>query len=247
MHTLLRSILLLLVLLPEAYSAEPVFRLPPNHQSQYRIEKFATHVGDINYQLNYQNNVIRYSSVATAKGLAAFFISSKPEESSILNWPENAPQSLPRQQSFDYIQEKQHKKNQHITFNYTQANEVQIDGSYKNRQYNLQSAQPVWSRQLIPLLMSSDLLLRPETTHNSFYITDKGKIQKYTYTLQTTENIKFENKPHSTLKFKITKEGSQRISYAWLSADYFYLPLKIEQYKGADLTVRMYLTYLKLD
>ncbi|RDH81301.1 MAG: hypothetical protein DIZ80_14460 [endosymbiont of Galathealinum brachiosum] len=226
---------------------ETSFILPPNHQSLYSMEKYGSHVGEMKNKLHYKDGTINYTSSAEAKGLASLFIKAEPKETSILNWPENKQSSLPQQLSFSYIQGKKHKKNQQIMFEHVETGETQITGSYKFKPYSLQSTQTVWGRQLLPLLMSSDLQLDPHTTSNSFYITDKGHLQKYTYTLVTSEDIKFKNKIQPVLKFKLSREGSRRMSYVWLSRDHYYLPLKIEQYKDGDLNVRMLMTHLNLD
>ncbi len=242
--------LLILALSSAGLSAEPVqattFKLPPNHHSTYLIEKYDTVVGEMKNDLNYENGVIHYQSTATAKGLASLFIGTDPSESSVLNWPDNKQQALPRQQSYDYIQEKQHKKNQHMVFNYTDDDKALINGSYKNKDYYIESEQPVWARQFLPLLMSSDLQLNPNITEHSFLITNKGRMQKYTYTLEGDETLEFNNKKLAVKKFKITKKDSRRMSYAWLSRTHYYLPIKIEQYKDDELNGRLILTHLKL-
>ena len=228
-------------------SKQTAFILPPNHKSLYSMEKYGSHVGEMKNELRYKDGTINYSSIAKAKGLASFFIKAEPKESSALNWPEQDHSSLPRQQSFSYFQGEKHKKNQQIMFEYIETGETHIKGSYKFKPYSLQTSQTVWARQLLPLLMSSDLQLNPHIISNSFYITDKGHVQKYTYTLVASENIEFKSKTQHALKFKLNKEGSRRLSYVWLSRDHYYLPLKIEQYKDGDLNVRMLMTDLKLD
>lgn len=227
-------------------TSDTKFKLPANHQSTYRIEKYGSHVGNLKNKLLYQNDVINYSSVATAKGFAALFLSANPTESSILNWPEAADLTSPKQQSYLYSQEKKHKKNQQILFDHSVNGKTLINGSYKFKAYNLETEHLVWGRQVIPLLMSNDLQQNPAITSNSFYITDKGTIRKYTYTLESVDDIKFENKLVPVLKFKITREGGRRMSYVWLSKKHYYLPLKIEQYKDNDLSVRMLLTHFNL-
>jgi len=222
------------------------FRLPANHQSIYRIEKYASHVGDMKNELLYQNGTINYTSIATATGFAAIFLKANPTETSILNWPEKSISTEPKQSSYQYFQEKKHKKNQQILFNYSKSTKTLINGTYKFKPYTLETQQLTWSRQVIPLLMSNDLQQDPSINSNSYFIADKGHIRKYTYTLETTENIEFGNKQIPVLKFKITKEGSRRMSYVWLSKEHFYLPLKIEQYKDNKLNVRMLLTNFNL-
>lgn len=227
-------------------TSDAKFKLPANHQSTYRIEKYGSHVGDLKNKLLYQKNVITYSSVATAKGFAALFLKANPTETSILNWPEAAELTLPKQQSYHYSQKKKHKKNQQILFDHSINGKTLINGSYKFKPYNLETEHLVWGRQVIPLVMSNDLQQNPTITSNSFYITDRGYIRKYTYTLESTDDIKFENKQVPVLKFKITREGGRRMSYVWLSKKHYYLPLKIEQYKDNDLSARMLMTHFNL-
>ena len=225
----------------------PHFFIPPNHKSQYYIEKLGTHVGDMHNELQFKDGVIHYSSLATAKGFASFFIRSTPKEISVLNWSDNTHSTMPLQQSYEYFQSKEHKKNQKILFNHSNTGEIQINGSYKHKSYKLKTDKVVWARQLLSLLMSSDLQLHSETTSNNFYITDKGRIEKYTYNLVATEDFEFKDKSLPVLKFKITKDNSRRMSYVWLSKNHYYLPLKIEQYKDGDLNIRMLMTHLNLD
>jgi len=236
-----------LLLSHPVYSEAPaIFKLPPNHTSTYQLEKFNTDVGEMQNTLNYQNGIIRYSSIAKAKGLAALFVSEDATEVSLLSWPENTSFTLPQQQSFNFIQEAGHKKNQHITFKPIDTNQTLIEGSYKFKTYSFSSNKKLWSRQLLQLLISSDLQLNPNTLSNSFFIVDKGLIKKYTYTVLGDEKFKYKNKTLAALKIKILRENSTRMSYVWLSKTQFYLPLKIEHYKDNDLNVRMQLTQLKL-
>jgi len=223
------------------------FVLVPNHNSTYLIEKYGTNVGEMHNALNYEKAVINYTATATAKGVARFFVNAQPKETSMLNWPVNNPGTAPQLQSYVYFIEKKHKKNQQIRLSYNDKNVAQIEGHYKNKAYTVESAQPVWSRQFLPLLMSSDLQQNPNIRQNSFSVINKGLIQKYTYTLEAKETLQYQNKPLPVLKFKITKKGSHRMSYAWLSRAHYYLPLKIEQYKNGDLNGRMLMTHLKLN
>jgi len=225
---------------------KPTFKLPPNHLSYYQVEKYGAHVGNMQNTLAYQKGVINYSSIAQAKGLAKLFVNAEPTERSILNWPENAALTLPQQQSFNFIQEEGHKRNQNIEFNYQQTGETHINGRYKHKAYTLKTDKKVWSRQLLLLLISSDFQLNSNITDGSFFIADKGHIYNFTYTVLATENIEFHGQSLPAVKIKIIKEGSKHMSYVWLSKTQFYLPMKIEHYKGDDLNVRMRLTQLKI-
>jgi len=226
---------------------DPLFILPPNHQSFYEVEKYGTHVGNMQNTLTYQNGVINYSSIAQAQGLAKLFVDDEPTELSILDWPESSALTLPQQHSFNFTQAEGHKKNQQIEFKYPQSGETLIKGRYKNKAYTLTTDKKVWSRQLLLLLISSNFRLNPNTTSNRFFIADKGHVYKFTYTVLAAENIESHGKSLPVVKIKIIKEGSKRMSYVWLSKTQYYLPLKIEHYKGEDLNLRMRLTQLKIN
>jgi len=253
-NTAMRTALLLLIFLfgnaaanSNNVKSKAEFQLPPNFQSTYQVEKYNTNVGEMHNTLTYRNGSINYYSIAKAKGLAALFVSAEPTELSILNWPETAALTLPQQQSFNFVQEEEHKRNQHIEFKLLATGETLVEGSYKFKPYSLKTNEKVWSRQLLLLLISSDFQLNPNISSNNFFIADKGHINKFTYTVLGNEAIDYQGKTLATVKIKIIKENSKRFSYAWLSKTQFYLPLKIEQYKGEDLNVRMRLTQLKLN
>ncbi|VAW58012.1 hypothetical protein MNBD_GAMMA11-2458 [hydrothermal vent metagenome] len=211
------------------------FRLPPDHQSRYRVTAYGTHVGTLHNQLNTQKGEINYTSKATATGLASWIVGETVTETSILNWPNEQNTGIPQQKSYRFYRGKKYRKNQNMTFKQSDNATTLIEGRYKNRSYSLESQQLVWSRDLIPLLMSSDLQLNHHKTSGRFHITDKGNLNDYTYTLEKNEEISFNDKTFPTLKFMIKKQNSQRISYVWLSKAHYYLPLKIEQYKKGEL------------
>jgi len=219
------------------------FNFLPAHQSTYSIEKFGTYIGNMHNELTHQGEQLSYISTTKAVGFAALFVKNDFIETSILNWPGNDSKKTPQQQSYHLFRGEKHKKNQNISFDWRDNKTLKLSGSYKNRKYNLSSTQPVWGRQLLPLLMSHKLLSEnPNSTH-TFYITDKGNLQKYTYTQEGTENIYLSGKMYPTLKFKIKKEASESWSYTWLSSKHYYLPLKIEQYKDGELNVNMQMTH----
>lgn len=238
------SVILLLLASFKATAAAD-FVLPPNHQSTYTIKKYGTKVGEIHNELKQSNGTATFTSKASASGFASFFSKDKITEVSTFNYPEDDIQGTLKQQSYRLQHSKKKKKNQDITFKHTSSGKLNIAGTYKHKNYQLKSEKAVWARQLLPLLMSQDLQLNNKTASNRFSITDKGSLQNYTYTLEKTENLRILGKVHAALKFKINREGSNRMSYVWLASTYHYLPLKIEQYKGDKLSASMFLKKFK--
>jgi len=79
-------LLIMLAPLPANAAENERFRLIPDHQSEYSVEKFSSTVGQLKNTLRYQKNAINYSSTAKAKGIASFFIKGDHEETSVLYW-----------------------------------------------------------------------------------------------------------------------------------------------------------------
>ena len=221
----------------------------PAHSTVYHLKKFGTHVGTITNQLAYENNKTHYLSKAEPAGFAALFVRDEINEKSTLYFPALntvVPAGLPQQLSYSLDNSRKPRKNQNIVFDWLNAHTAEITGAYKGREYNLTTDEATWSRQVLPLLMSTLLKNDNELKQYTFKVTQKGKIEKYTYTYESTEQLNFNNEKYSSLKFKVQKPGSRRTSYVWLSKTQLYLPLKIEQYKDGKLDASMYLTQFKL-
>ncbi|VAW67167.1 hypothetical protein MNBD_GAMMA09-3033 [hydrothermal vent metagenome] len=225
----------LLCLVTPSIFASPNFLLPPDHQSTYSVTAYGAPVGKMHNRLLSQDDTIHYTSEASATGLATLLVSGSATETSVLTWPDRNSTTFPELQSYRFNYGKKQKKNQTIKFSRDEKGLYKIDGTYKNKTYSLTSEKKVWDRHMIPLLMSSDLQLDNDKSTGELYISDKGSLQTYTYTLKKTENIKFQGQNLAVLKFMITKLNSKRMSYVWLSKTHYYLPLKVEQYKSDEL------------
>jgi len=221
------------------------FPLPANHHSVYSVSKYGTEVGKIENHFEVRDGQIRYTSKATTTGVTAFFFKEVVTETSILNWPDNDTTTKPKQVSYKLKHKQKKRKNQNIIFDWNTDNSVKISSTYKNKSSTTQSRENVWSRQLIPILMSSDLQQNSSTSQNSFLIANKGHLKNYHYNLIGQESAIVNNKTLVCLKFKIKKQGSNRESFAWLSKEHNYMPVKIEQYKNKELDVSMILKKFK--
>ena len=239
------SVSLLLLVAGNAHASQH-FPLPENHQSTYSVSKYGTEVGKIKNHFLYQDQQISYTSKATTTGMAAFFLQEEVTEISELYWPDNDALKTPQQTSYTLRHRKKKKKDQTISFTWPNVNHVEIASSYKNKSAALTSDKDVWSVQLMPILMSSDLLRNNKDTDGSFLVADKNRLRNYDFTLQGKESVKFNGSMHECLKFKISKRNSNRFTYAWLSTDHYYLPLRMEQYKDNELSASMTLEEFKL-
>ena len=178
--------------------------------------------------------------------MAAFFLQEEVTEISKLYWPSDDTLETPQQTSYTLRHKKKKKKDQAISFAWSNAKHVEITSSYKNKSVVLTSDIDVWSVQLLPILMSSDLLRNNKDTDGSILVADKNRLRNYDFTLQGKKSVKFNGSMHECLKFKINKRNSNRFTYAWLSIDHYYLPLRMEQYKDNELSASMTLEEFKL-
>jgi Protein of unknown function (DUF3108) len=222
------------------------FPLPENHQSTYSVTKYGAEVGQIKNHFLYQDQQITYTSKAKTTGMAAFFLKEVITETSQLYWPGDNALEAPQQTSYAIRHKKKKKKDQDIAFTWSDANHVEITSSYKNKSAALTSDKGVWSTQLLPILMSSYLLQNDKTTGDTILVADKNRLENYDFTLEGNKPIKLNGSMHSCLKFKIFKQNSSRFTYAWLSKDHYYLPLRMEQYKDNELSASMRLEEFKL-
>jgi len=162
-----------------------------------------------------------------------------------LYWPDDGTIKSPQLTSYTLQHTKKKKKDQNISFVWSGVNHVDISSSYKNKPANLTAEKNVWSRQLLPILMSSYLLKNDKATGDSFLIADKNELENYNFAFVKHDSIKFDGKTHPCLKFKIASQGSSRFSYVWLAKSYDYLPLRIEQHKDNELNASMTLKQFK--
>ncbi len=242
---ILRWLVLAMTLFGLPLSSLAELRLPADHHASYIIEKHGSEVGQMQTRLHHQQQQVVYHSTTRASGIAALFIREDFQEDSVLAQQQVENQSVLRQQRFTARRGEKHKQNQDIHFAWNGQNTAHINGRYREHDYRLECQQPVWSRHLLPLLMSSDLLQNPSIRNNQFTITDKGELQRYSYTLLKNEDIEIDGELYTTQKFILSREGSDRISYVWLSKQHQYLPLKIEQYQDGELNVNMVLSDFK--
>lgn len=232
---------LLFTLISPVLLAAGDLTLPADHTARYEIEKYGSHIGNMETHLKKQKNQVHYSSTTSAVGFAALFAGDDLKESSILSWYKSGNSSELRQQSFNARKGSSDKLNQDIYFHWEGSNQAEINGDYKSSPYQLSTSQLVWGKHMLPLLMSSDLKKSPERKRNKFVILDKGNLQKYIYTLMTIEPLELNGQAYDTRKFKLWRKGSSRVTYVWLSKEHDYLPLKVEQHKEGKLNLKMVL------
>ncbi len=232
----------LLLLMPPLASAG--LKLPPAHQITYNIDKYGSHIGQLHSALSIHNQLVVYKSTTTASGFASLFVNDELKETSILSY-QQASQPLLRQQSFSAHKGEDAKYRQNMSFQWQGTGHAVINGQYRNKRYQLNSDELIWSRHLIPLLMSSDLQQEPNTHQGQLHVTDRGKRQRYSYTLVQSEKISIRGKSYDTLKFRVIRDDSSRTSFIWLSRQHHYLPLKIEQFKKDRLHLKMVMDAFK--
>lgn len=246
--SIVRRLLTLSVFIFPAFElqANTSIELPVEHTASYEIEKYGTHIGTMRNSLKLKDGQAYYESLTTAVGFAALLVDYDLQETSILTWLNEQPQEMLRQHSFRSYQGNKNKKNQTISFQWLAPDKALIKGQYKHKNYQLDASQSVWSRQMLPLLISSDLSKDQHLKKRHYVITDHGQLQHYQYEFIKKDSLEIDEDIYSALKFKLSKPDSDRVSYLWFSPDHYFLPIKIEQYKKNSLHLSMLLSNFSL-
>lgn len=238
---LTRSTILLFCLCASGFiHADNTSELPPLHQSVYSVKKFGATLGEMRNEFRREQGQLQYSSSLEARGLASLFISDPITELSQLRQTENGAL---QQLGYTLNNPQKKRKNESISFSWSTAGTATIKASYRNKVETFHSESDTFSRQLLPLLMSRDLLQNRQRKSNQFQIIEKARLEHYSYQQLNEETLRYNGENLSTLKFRIDKQDSDSYSYVWLAEATDYLPLKIDQYKGDDLQASMLLKH----
>jgi hypothetical protein len=213
---------------------------PPLHQSVYSVKKFGTTLGEMTNEFRREEDGLHYTSRLEASGLAALFISEPITEHSLLQQGENGDL---QQLGYTLNNPEKKRKNETISFSNPVPDETRVNASYRNKEKTIHATTDTFSRQLLPLLMSRDLLRNSEQPRNQFQIIEKAKLEHYSYQRLNEDTVRYNGKSLSALKFRIDKQDSDSYSYVWLAEATDYLPLKIDQYQGDKLQARLLLTH----
>jgi len=206
----------------------------------YSVKKFGTTLGEMTNEFHREQYKLHYSSSLEATGLAALFISGPITEHSLLRQTEiGALQQL----GYTLNNPQKKRKNESISFNWTTADTLNIKATYRNKVETIRGGTDTFSRQLLPLLMSLDLLQNRAQKSNQLQIVEKARLEHYRYQLLGEETLRYKGETLNTLKFRIDKQDSDSYSYVWLAETTDYLPLKIDQYNGDDLQASLLLKH----
>lgn len=236
----MRALLLLCLCVTGSAHAGTITDLPALHQAVYSVKKFGTSLGEMTNEFSREQNQLHYTSSARASGIAALFISGEITEHSILRQTENG---VLQQLHYTLDNPQKKRKNESISFNWAASGEAQISASYRNKDEIIRSTSATYSRQLLPLLMSRDLLQNKQRKSNQFQVIEKAKLEHYHYRLLGKETLRYKGETLNTLKFRVDKQNSDSYSLVWLTESTDYLPLKIDQYKGDDLQASLLLKH----
>ena len=213
------------------------FQLPADHQATYRLEKMDTTIGQVTTRLKKQAGQIEYTSSTKPKGIIALVMSDTVEETSKLEWPEQA--STPRLLSYSLFKNKKYSRNQNIQLDWKDDASVAITASYKNRPHDLQHEGVLWGRQTLQLALISELLSGNKQNNFNYTVVDKGALHQYQCQRLGSEKLELEDRFYNTVKFKVSRDGSNRSTLIWFAAELEYLPVYVEKRKGDEVNVSM--------
>jgi len=164
-------------------------------------------------------------------------ISFEYKQKSIFTWVDNSPRpdSYIQRDRNSFKSAKAHKQN----FDWHQ---MQENGSYKKKKWQLQLKDGIQDRQTSILNLRRDLLQQEIQETYRYPVSYKGKINDDVYVLVGEESLQTSAGTFETLKFEKTHKNRNRISYFWLAKELDYLPVRIQQIKEDEEQADMLLS-----
>jgi hypothetical protein len=84
-------------------------------------------------------------------------------------------------------------------------------------------------------------------TPNQFLMLDKNSVRKYHYDREGEETVSTPLGAVATIVFRSQKEGSPRVTRFWCAPSHGYIPMQVEQKRGAEVQWAMQIQSLKRD
>ncbi|HEX6929735.1 MAG TPA: DUF3108 domain-containing protein [Gammaproteobacteria bacterium] len=228
---MMRWTLSLLALLPVAASAAA---MPPEFTALYDFERGRLTIGETRMGLERsQDDIYRYWSEAKATGFISIFVDDVIREESLFRFEDGRLWPV----SYEYRQLNSSKnRNEDIVYDWT-------DGiakvNYRGHESTLELKPGTLDRFLMQLAIS--LHSQDGKLDRDFRIIDNSRIKTYRLQGQETETIETPAGTFETLRIERVDEDSDKKIRLWLAPELGYLPVKIEQEKLNEETLRLVL------
>jgi len=226
-------VLPLLLLLPF-----PSMGALPEFTAEYDFERGRLKIGETRMQLERsQEDIYRYTSEAKASGFVSLFVKDIITEESIFRFKDE--QFWPV--SYQYRQQNSSKnRNESIAYDWTEG--------YAQVDYRGHESQP----KLKPGTLDRFLLQLAITAHvqdgeidRAYRILDNGRVKEYRLQSHGLETVVTPAGQYNALRVTRVDKDPDKNLRMWLAPEIGYLPVKIEQEKSNEETLRLTLKRLQ--
>lgn len=231
----MRTGFLLLLLLPF-----PALAALPEFSAEYDFERGRMKIGETRLQLEHsQDHIYRYTSRAKATGFVSLFVKDVIKEESIFRfengdfWPV----------SYEYRQENSSKnRNEDIAYDWTDGI-AQVD--YRGHKSSPKLKPGTLDKFLLQLAIMTEA--KTGGVDRVYRVLDNGRVKEYRLQSSGLESVATPAGRFDALRVTRVDDDPDKHLRMWLAPSLDYLPVKIEQEKNNEETLRLTLKRFHFD
>jgi hypothetical protein len=217
----------LLALLPV-----PALAIPPEFSADYVFERGRITVGETRMELERsKNNIYRYTSVAEATGFISLFVRDVLREESIFHFDGEGFWPI----SYAYRHEGSKKnRNEHVAYDWT-SRTARLN--YRGHTSEIALQPGAMDRFLLQVAIMHDV--RDMALDKTYQVIDNGGIRRYRLSGDKSETIETPAGTFKTVRVERADGGNDKRLRFWLAPELNYLPVRIEQERLNEETLRL--------
>lgn len=234
MHRVLAKLLILApaVLLPLLSLPAPAQAAVPEFSAAYVFERGRITVGETRIQLERtKDGIYRYTSVSEATGFISLFVNDVIREESI--YQDDGDQLAPI--SYTYLHEGSKKnRNEKITYDWTDG-VAAID--YRGHKSDAELTPGTIDLFLLQVALMNDI--EGDRIDKSYRVIDNGRVKTFHLRSDELETINTPAGKFEAVRVERVNENEDKRLRLWLARELNYLPVRIEQEKRNEETLRL--------
>ncbi|MBW3568321.1 MAG: DUF3108 domain-containing protein [Proteobacteria bacterium] len=218
----------------------PALAALPEFSAEYDFERGRMKIGETRLQLeNSQDHIYRYTSRAKATGFVRLFVKDVIKEESIFRFEDGKFWPV----SYEYRQENSSKnRNEDIAYDWTDGI-AQVD--YRGHRSNPELKPGTLDRFLLQLAITAEA--RNGNVDRIYRVLDNGRVKEYQLQSHGLESVATPAGRFDALRVMRVDGDSDKHLRMWLAPSLDYLPVKIEQEKNNEETLRLTLKRFHFD
>lgn len=234
MHRILAKPLLLVLatLSPLLIAPVSVQAAVPEFSAVYVFERGRMTVGETRMQLEHtRDGIYRYTSVSEAKGFISLFVNDVIREESI--YQDDGRQLAPISYTYRHEGSKKNRDEQ-IAYDW-------IDGvasiDYRGHKSQAELTTGTIDMFLLQIALMNDI--RDNSIDKSYRVIDNGRVKTFHLRSDKLETINTPAGKFEAVRIEHANKNQDKRLRLWLARDLNYLPVRIEQEKRNEETLRL--------